>query len=162
MRTIQILVLFLIAGLCIPSCDQNYDIPPMHIPEAKQVANTTILELKTTFDGNLDTIGKKDSGEDYIIKGVVVGNDISGNIYKNLMIQDGTAALTVAVNSSGLYTYYRMGQEVVINCTGLYLGKYANLQQLGYPATGKQEATFMPLAAFEEAVGHSNIQMYYM
>lgn len=152
MKTINLFAILMIAAsFLMPSCDQNYDVPPMEIPVATLTPNTTILDLKNTFNGNLDTIGTKSDGEDYIIKGVVIGNDISGNIYKSLMVQDESAAITISINSSGLYTTYRLGQELVINCTGLYLGKYANLQQLGYPASNGKETTFMPIAAFQQA-----------
>ncbi|MEG1617429.1 MAG: DUF5689 domain-containing protein [Bacteroidales bacterium] len=153
MKAIKYLAtLFTASTLIMGGCNDDYDVPPLDIPESSIDANTTILDLKTAFQANLDTITLRPDGEDYIIKGTVIGNDVSGNIYKNLIIQDATAALTIAINSSGLYTNYRVGQELVINCTGLYIGKYAKLQQMGYPASGgKQETTFMPLAAFEKA-----------
>lgn len=158
MKTIRhFMVLFLGLLLGATACNNDYDLPPLEIPTATLTPNTSILELKTIFQGNVDTIGKNAEGEDYIISGVVVGNDVSGNIYKSLMIQDETAAITISVNGTGLYTTYRLGQKVVLNCTGLYIGKYAKLQQLGYPATGKDEMTFMPLAAFQQNVELSGL-----
>lgn len=64
------------------------------------------------------------------------------------MIQDETAALAISVNSTGMYTKYAPGQEVVIDLTDMYIGKYNGTQQLGYPLFYEKnqvwEATFMP------------------
>lgn len=132
------------------SCETHFDAPPYVVPSATWQSNTTILELKTTFNNNLTVIGKKANGEDYIIKGKVIGNDISGNIYKNIMLQDATAAITIAINSTGLYNNYHLGQEIVINCTGLTIGKYSGLQQLGAESSSGS-VTFMELPIFKSA-----------
>ncbi|MGN1238236.1 MAG: DUF5689 domain-containing protein, partial [Muribaculaceae bacterium] len=79
----------------------------------------------------------------------------SGNIYNNLVIQDESAAITISINGNSLYTTYRIGQEVVLPVTGLFIGKYNTLQQLGYPDysdTYGWQATFLPLAMFQEKV----------
>ena len=146
--------LFLTALLAVAfnfsSCEPKFAEPPFISPVATMVSNTTILELKTTFNSSTPTtIGKKASGDDYIIKGKVIGNDVSGNIYKNLMIQDATAAITIAVNGTNLFNTYHLGQELVINCTGLGIGKYSGLQQLG--AVSGTSMTFMELSIFEDA-----------
>ncbi|MEG1585656.1 MAG: DUF5689 domain-containing protein [Bacteroidales bacterium] len=148
MRSLKLFIaLFLGSLLLNTGCEPDYDVPPITVPEASVKANTTILELKTEFTGDLDSIGYKTGTTPYIIEGVVIGNDVSGNIYKNIMIQDATAAITISLDGTNLYNSYRLGQRLVINCTGLYLGKYRNLQQLGYPGTSG--ISFIPLPLFE-------------
>ena len=83
----------LFAALAATSCDDNWDTPPMVAPVATIEANTSIEELKTKYwqeaNNCVDTIGYKEDGKThYIIKGRVVSSDESGNIYKNLVIQD--------------------------------------------------------------------------
>lgn len=116
-------------------CNDEFDVPPIDIPVATLKPNTTIAELKTTFwqdATNYATLAeKKADGEDYIIHGRVVSSDASGNIYKTLYIQDETGAMQLSVNANSLYNSYRIGQEVVINVTGLYVGKYAGAQCIG-------------------------------
>lgn len=137
MKAIKLFIaLFLGTMLLHTACEPNYDIPPATLPEATMSANTTILELKQTFSNNLDTIGYKTGTTPYIIEGIVVGNDISGNIYKQLMIQDKTAAITISVDGSNLYNTYRLGQKVVIKCTGMQIGFYSSAQQLGATYNG--------------------------
>ena len=132
----------------------------MNAPVAENLekVNTTIYDLKYKYWNDarnyIDTIGLNENGEEIYIKGRVVSSDETGNIYKSLVIQDETAALAISINQSTLYTTYRLGQEIVIKATGMYIGKYNGLQQLGYPEWYAQgnawEATFMALELFQE------------
>ena len=146
----------LFAALGITSCDDDWDTPPLAGPVATIEANTSIYDLKAKYwfdeTNGVDTIGLTDEGEHIIIKGRVISSDASGNIYKNLVIQDETSAVTFSINQNSLYTDYRMGQEVVIDVTDMYLGKYAGLQQFGWPDfsdTYGWQTTFMPLEHFQ-------------
>lgn len=131
------LTALLFAAVGITGCDDNWDTPPLDGPVATIEANTSILELKQMYwiDANngCDTIETKETGEHIIIKGRVVSSDESGNIYKNMVIDDGTAAITVSIDANSLYNTYRYGQEIVIDATDMYIGNYAGLQQLGSP-----------------------------
>lgn len=148
MRSFKLFIALLLGSLFVHTgCEPDYDVPPITVPEATLTANTTILDLKTVFTGNLDSVGYKTGTTPYVIEGVVIGNDVSGNIYKNIMIQDATAAITISIDGTNLYNSYRIGQKLVINCSGLYVGKYRNLQQLGYPGTSG--ISFIPLPLFE-------------
>ena len=153
-------LLLLMAIGMVASCNDDFDRPPMMIPHAAHIdkVNTTILDLKTKYwkeDKNyIDTIKLTEAGDSVVIKGRVVSSDESGNIYKNLVIQDETAAITISINGNSLYNTYRIGQEIVLPVTGLFIGKYNTLQQLGYPDysdTYGLQATFLPLAMFQEA-----------
>lgn len=117
------------------SCQAEMDAPEFEVPTTDLLANTTIAELKTTFQDKTAQVGLKDSvtNTHYIIKGRVISSDATGNIYKSLVIQDETAALAFSINQSNLYLDYRLGQEVVVDITGLYIGYYRGLQQIGYP-----------------------------
>ena len=131
-------IIAIISGvlLLLTGCEPHFDTPPMIIPQASQEANTTIMALKTAFQENLDSIGYKsvvnNTATPYIIEGVVIANDESGNLFKQMVIQDATSAITLAIDQSNLYNTYRVGQKIVLNCTGLYIGKNNGLQQLGY------------------------------
>ena len=90
------------------------------------------------------------------MSGRVISNDRGGNIYKSLYIQDATGALVLSINKNSLYNDYRVGQEIVIDLTDMYIGKYNGLQQMGFPEWYAQgnawEATFMPYEFFAEHV----------
>lgn len=154
-------LMLLLATMGIVSCSDDFDSPPIVVPSAYHIdqVNTTILELKEAYwsdDKNyIDTIGFTESGDTVVISGRVISSDESGNIYKSLVIQDETAALAISINGTSLSDTYRVGQEIVLPLTGMFIGKYNNLQQLGYPeysSTYGWEATFLPLAMFQEIV----------
>lgn len=150
------------------ACQDNFDDPKMEAPVAKNVANTTIAELKAKFwqdetnyiwqDGTDEPqpIGVKEDGSHYIIHGRVISSDENGNVFKALFIQDETGALPFSINQYNLYTRYRVGQEIVVDLTGMFIGKYNGLQQIGYPEWYEQgrcwEASFMAPAYFESHI----------
>ncbi len=120
-------------------------------PKADIEPNTTILDLKKAFwsdaESNYATlIGNKENGEHYIIHGRVITTDYPGNIYKSLVIQDETAAIQFSINAYSLYQKYRIGQEIVIDVTGLYCGKYSGLLQIGaesHSSSGAAQTGYM-------------------
>ena len=133
--TIKSLAATALASLAIlTSCQTDYDEPGLQDPKASLTANTTIADLKATFAEEPSIqIPMKDeaSATPYIIKGRVISSDVSGNIFKTLVIQDETAAIQFSVNAASLYTNYRVGQEIVVNATGLWGGLYHGLVCIG-------------------------------
>lgn len=128
-------LLALAGSVSLSSCDDDFERPPMVVPTAKRHANTTIAELKTKFytgESNYATlVEKRDDGTDYIIKGRVISSDQAGNFFKQLVIEDETGAIQVNIDSYDLYKTYQYGQEIVIDVTGLYIGAYGKLMQIG-------------------------------
>ncbi len=146
-----------LAAAGLGGCQADMTTPELVIPEAKLVPNTTIAELKALYSDptNTSPVGLKDeaSGEHFIIHGRVVSSDASGNIYKSLVIQDETAALAFSINQSSLYIENRLGQDVVVDMTGLYMGYYRGLQQVGWPGTpydGLPQLGFMAINFWDE------------
>ena len=126
------------AAMTMTSCQDDIDSPSMNDPVASITANTSILDLKAKYwndaDNYIDTIETREDGSHYIISGRVISSDESGNVFKSLVIQDETAALAISINSYNLYLNYRVGQEIVMDVTGMCIGKYAGLQQMGMPS----------------------------
>lgn len=148
--------LSLIAGGALTSCQNDFDQPPLKEPTATMTPNTTIAELKAANWQNDDnyylTLGKTADGEDMIIRGRVISSDATGNIYKSLVIQDETAALSFSINQSGINNDYRLGQEIVVKVTDLGFGKYRGLQQIGGYGeyNGTPQTSFMDYNVFQE------------
>lgn len=139
------------------SCQDNYKAPALVAPEAKIQVNTTIAELKAAYWNDaanyIDTVKLNADGKHIVIGGRVISSDASGNVYKNLVIQDATGAMTFSINANSLYNEYRIGQEIRVDVTEMYLGKYSTLQQFGFPdfsAGYGWQATFMPLEFFKQ------------
>ncbi len=93
----------------------------------------SIADLKTQFASvvNSSTDAYKLIEKDMMIKAVVTGNDVSGNIYNQVSVQDASGAIIVGINGSGLSGYLPVGQEILINLKGLYIGNYRKLPQIG-------------------------------
>ncbi len=101
--------------------------------------NKTILELKSLYK---NAPVKIEDG--IIIGGQVISEDRSGNIYKSIYIQDATGAIEVKIGKNSLYNDYKLGQWVYVKCSGLTLGDYKGMIQLGYEdASGEYETSYL-------------------
>ncbi len=90
------------------------------------VPNKTIAELKGLY-----TSGTIEITQDVVVQGIVVGDDESGNLYKQLFVADESGGIELRVNVTNLYQTYPAGTKVIINCKGMYLGSYGGVTQLG-------------------------------
>ena len=115
-------------------CMDHHDDPTGYVYGNPAVgeANTTIAQLKETYKNAIQSSGVPDLVESpTIIEGVIVADDESGNIYKQLYVRDATGTILVGINTTGLYAYCPVGQKIVLNCEGLYVGGYGQLAQIG-------------------------------
>lgn len=151
--TLGIGALALAAGMT--ACQADMDTPDLQVPEATIQPNMTIAELKTEFQNQTELVGTQEDGSHYISHGRVVSSDASGNIYQNLVVQDETAALTFSIRQGSMYTSYRLGQEVVVDMTGLYIGYYRGLQQVGAPGDPYDGAPQLGFMAYDNWLGHA-------
>ncbi len=138
------------------SCQDDFDNEKVEAPVAKLQANSTIAEVKALYWDDATNyatkIPVKEDGSHVIIKGRVISSDEASNVFKSLVIQDETAALAFSINSYNLYLKYRRGQEIVVDLTDMYIGKYNGLQQMGmqewYASGNAYEVTFMAPETF--------------
>lgn len=98
--------------------------------------NTTILDLKNMYKGAPVTIS-----DDIVIGGQVISEDRSGNVYKSLYIQDATGGIELKLGKNGLYNDYKLGQWVYVKCSGLTLGAYNGMVQLGWESNDSKYET---------------------
>lgn len=98
--------------------------------------NTTILDLKNMYKGAPVTIS-----DDIVIGGQVISEDRSGNVYKSLYIQDETGGIELKIGKNGLYNDYKLGQWVYVKCSGLTLGAYNGMVQLGWESNDSKYET---------------------
>jgi len=92
----------------------------------------------------------------------VTADDRSGNFYKQIVIQDSTAAINISVSNTYLYNDYPIGRKVYIKLKGLYLIFYKGNPEIvyalsptggaptGIPAT--LQDTFIVKASFPHTV----------
>lgn len=73
----------------------------------------------------------------------VTGNDIGGNIYNKVAVQDENGdAIFVCVYSGGMFSYLPVGQQLLINLRDLYIGTYGYQPQIGTPYTTSSGNTY--------------------
>lgn len=143
MRKIFFVIAFALAAFV--SCDEwepvytfDYDEPGDFTP-VTLTPNTTIAQLKALY-----TKSPVDIQEDLVIGGQVISSDQTGNIYKSLYIQDETGAIELKLGKTGIYNDYKLGQWVYVKCSGLTLGAYNGMLQIGYKdESGEYETTYL-------------------
>ena len=92
----------------------------------------TIKKLKEMYESTLaQQYGLTEIGKDLQIKGRVLGNDIEGNIYSKVVIDDGTGAIMISVGEGGLFAYLPVGQEILVDLSKLWIGTYGYQPQIG-------------------------------
>ena len=133
---------------------QGYDIYNLNdfldtfMSEAGNLLSDSSVYRRRSTNGNgiylysIDTI--RLGGRGIYIRGRITTDDFGGNFYKSMVIQQTTdwktgspidqqnLRLSVDMGSSG--GMYQVGQEIIIRCNGLAVGRYANQPQLCYPS----------------------------
>ena len=138
MKAKHIFLAFISAILLTSCMDGEWDTPDMTNPPygnnqitedvSKQV---TIEQLKTTYASAIAGSGFQRITDDQTLKCTVIGNDIGGNIYKQIIVQDATGALVVGINGTGLFPFLSVGQQILIDLKDLCIGGYGQQPQLG-------------------------------
>lgn len=141
MKYLKLALLALVAVFATTSCmdddwkDPNSETSPYGNNSIQETNVMSIAELKNTYgkkqkDAINDTVRIADGTQ---IKGIVTGNDIEGNIYSQISIQDESdkPGIIISVAQGGLSGQLQIGQEVLINVGGLYYGTYRSQPQLG-------------------------------
>lgn len=135
-KYLSILVISFLAASCMNEFDDpQFNEPPFGNNEIG-TANITIAELKAKYASIINS-GVEEIKNNIIIEGVVVANDESGNVYKQIIINDTTGAIIIGVNDVGLYAMAPKGQRVRIDCKGLHIGGYGKMAQIGALYNGK-------------------------
>lgn len=132
----------LVMGLGLTSCmDDDWKAPsgdtPAYGNNTLQEKNViSIAKLKKDYGITKDMINDTVRIDDGIqIKGVVTGNDAEGNIYNEIALQDETGGILVCIAQGGLCGQMQVGQEILIDLGGLYIGAYRSQPQIGVPYT---------------------------
>ncbi len=91
----------------------------------------TIADVKALYSNAISSSSLEQIKKPMQIQGIVVGNDEGGNIYQQLYIQDATGAICISISQAGLYEAFAIGQPVMIELNGLYIGGYGQQPQIG-------------------------------
>ncbi|MBQ7192254.1 MAG: hypothetical protein IJS00_05220 [Paludibacteraceae bacterium] len=114
----------------------NYVDPALYRLRTNATGHTgAYAYLDTVFVFALDTIP---TDKPLYIRGRITTDDIGGNFYKSLCIQQivngKQQALRISVDAGSVGGMYQIGQEILIRVDGLAIGRYANQPQLCVPS----------------------------
>lgn len=164
-KYIKFLVAALLLGSVATSCmDDDWNTPNS---VAAPFGNNNITEdagkIITIKDLKAKTVDKLPASvandtiritEDWQLKVRVTGNDIQGNIYNEVAVEDESGeGLLICIQKSGLFGILPVGQEILVNLKDLYIGIYGNNVQIGTPYTNNSGRTFtsrMPFNTWNE------------
>lgn len=104
---------------------------PIGNNEIKEGNVITIAQLKSDYSSQISSKQFVTIDKDVQIKGIVTGNDFGGNLYNEVCLQDETGGILVCINANGLYGTLPVGQEILINLKGLYIGGYGSQAEVG-------------------------------
>lgn len=102
-------------------------------------ANTTIAQAKTKHSGVMSSTNLyEEVTADEILEGIVVANDVSGNLYQTIILRDVSDAandqcIQVGIRNTHVSSFFPLGQGVRINMKGLYIGNYSAVPKIGQP-----------------------------
>lgn len=164
-KYIKFLVAALLLGSVATSCmDDDWNTPNS---VAAPFGNNNITEdagkIITIKDLKAKTVDKLPASvandtiritEDWQLKVRVTGNDIQGNIYNEVAVEDESGeGILICIQKSGLFGILPVGQEILVNLKDLYIGIYGNNVQIGTPYTNSSGRTFtsrMPFNTWNE------------
>lgn len=130
----------LVVGLAwlLQSCYPNFtDMPLEQVQRERVPATYTIAQVKTQFIRKPDSFFAVDSiihDEDVIIEGIITSEDIAGNIYKAIVVQeegDNPQAIRISIDAGSLTGIYPVGQRVSVKLNGLWIGNFGQSAQIG-------------------------------
>lgn len=153
MKNIKYLLMLVLACSLFTGCmDDDWDTPNAEALNKaygnQEIAETNVItigSLKEKYASviNASTNSYEQITEDVQIKGRVVGNDIGGNIYNEVSIDDGTGAILICISQGGLFSYLPVGQEIVVDLKGLYIGGYGKQAEIGMPYTNAKGNSYV-------------------
>ncbi len=128
--------------------DNRWDIPGTDGSEFgnEAVAETnlvSIAQLKQKYATVIYNGSYEQFNELTQIKGVVTGNDVQGNLYSQVAIEDGTGSMIICIAQGGLYGQMQVGREILIELKGLYIGGYGQQPEIGTPYTNANGRTYV-------------------
>ncbi len=110
-----------------------------------QIAETNVMKIRdlknsTDFKFIIANGAYKEVTSDIKIKGCVTGNDAQSNLYNTIVLEDSTGAIEISVSQGGTSGFMPVGQEVLVDLKGLYIGGYRKKAQIGAVYTNSSGA----------------------
>ena len=136
MKISRIAIGLLMIAASFSSCiKQSFDNPPDASHQDPNLpTNVTIAQLAqkiTQAGAGTSLVFTGDS----TIYGVVTADDRSGNFYHQIVIQDSTGGIVIAIQATNLYNSYPVGRKVYVKLKGLTLVDYKGIPEIVFSAS---------------------------
>ena len=149
MKHIHYYIIIAFVSVIFTGCmDNRWEIPGTDGSEFGNEAVTetnlvSIAQLKQKYATVIYNGSYEQFNELTQIKGVVTGNDVQGNLYSQVAIEDGTGSMIICIAQGGLYGQMQVGREILIELKGLYIGGYGQQPEIGTPYTNANGRTYV-------------------
>ena len=143
--------LFAFLVLTVNCIDQDFDEPPIGGEDPNLAPTMTIGELKAMHNAGQDNDPIVLAGDD-IIKGVCNSSDESGNIFKQISIQDETGGILIRIDRADSYTEFAPGRNIFVKLKDLALGDFNGTYQLGKISSDGTGTDRIPDALVDEHI----------
>ena len=149
MKHIHYYIIIAFVSVIFTGCmDNRWEIPGTDGSEFGNEAVTetnlvSIAQLKQKYATVIYNGSYEQFNEHTQIKGVVTGNDVQGNLYSQVAIEDGTGSMIICIAQGGLYGQMQVGREILIELKGLYIGGYGQQPEIGTPYTNANGRTYV-------------------
>lgn len=104
------------------SCEKEFDTPPIsELPEGNIITVDSLRSIYTAFDSTIT--------DDISVYGIVAADELSGNLYKSLYVQDETNGILLKLTASSDKSFFE-GDRVRIALKGTIIARYKNMIEL--------------------------------
>lgn len=149
MKTMKYMMLVLVCGLLAGCMDDGWEAPSHTGRGSKAVVpsnKVTIAQLKKDYKKYVETdyrdgVPYTKVDKNLQICGYVTGNDIEGNLYNEVAIEDSTGAILLEIGEGGLNGYLPVGTEIIVELKDLYVGNRGLQAEVGQPVTSNKGVT---------------------
>ena len=144
---------FIFYFFCSACVKQKYTTPEnTNETDPRYARYISIAELRS----NMGISGNKEITDNIVIAGVVVADDRTNNFYKQIIIDDGTAAIPILLDAYNLYSDFPVGRKIYIKCKGLYTNYYYKLPQLGFAPDNRGMISPIPYSLWKDYIIKAN------
>src|SRR5690554_5212707 len=122
LTNIKFISFLFFVGIIATSCvkDDDFSVPEINVEDPDVNVNTTIASVKAMYRGfepKIIETGDGSTNEMYL-EAYVISSDESGNLYKQLFIQDSpenpTAGVSISTNATDLYAKLEPGRKIYL------------------------------------------------
>jgi hypothetical protein len=147
MKIIRLSIFCLLSASIITSCVKKQFDNPTDTSHYDPLlpTNASLKDLVAITFSDLPSPGSFKILGDTTVSGIVIGDDRSGNLYKQIVIEDSLGGgMVILLDKTYLYADYPVGRKIYVKTKGLYLTNYKGLPEIAYYVDSKGATSGIP------------------